>query len=565
MQTAVQLMGGVGQAGYELENSDYVLSVGADLLESWGTVLRNRKIFFASRSSDDELKREQAAQAAQTLAQNKYVYCGPVQNATALACEQWLPINPGTESLFLIGLAQLVLQNTSASARARLERYADFGAFVELANKFPPSDICPQLGISEAQLVQLAQELGRAKRPLVLAGSCLGQDAPVQLNMLALGLNMLLGNINQPGGFVFLPKFPGLADARPSCDFGAYLVDLQLGIKKLPALLFVSDCNPIYALPEYFYAEGAHLNPSPAQNIARCRDIFNQIPFKVAFASFMNETVAACDLVLPIAAGLERWEHVYTPYGCGQVIYSICPPIFPPPGEAKPLTLVLEQLAKLENSIITQNASRNFSGREKKYFEQVCRKFGFSLELGDESVYFTSNWRENPSSLNFNASLLTELLCDKKNVHAKKTNFPELTLLPLCRLDLSNTNFGLSAYQGFTSGPKPFGEKLREFATALINPATARVLSLGSGQLVRIFRANLFGEDVAIVAELCLSNRLPEGTIGLWAGCGHKGQGNHFSADIGQNIMALYTLGREKSGDAAIFQAHPVKIEKHSI
>ena len=94
---AWDLMGGEGQIGYDIEKSDFVLAIGANVLEAWGTAIRNRHAFGASHPH-----------GAEPTAQ--FVYAGPVLNNTATGADDWLPIRPGTESAFALGLAHLLIK-----------------------------------------------------------------------------------------------------------------------------------------------------------------------------------------------------------------------------------------------------------------------------------------------------------------------------------------------------------------------------------------------------------------------------------------------------------------------
>ncbi len=562
LKAAWQLMGGTGQPGYDLENSDYVLSVGADLLESWGPVLRNRRIFFDSAPEADLLG---AATQAASQGKCKYVYCGPVQNATALACQQWLAVKPGMEEFFLIALAGSIIQEMPHSLKVQLAKYADFSAFEKLTHTFSAQKLCPFLGISEAQIQKVASQLLLAKHPVVIAASSLGQDASLQLNLLGLALNLLLNNINQPGGLSVLPELAKLLDlsfsSGQNSNFGAYLHKLQLGEKKLPKVLIINDCNPLYDLPAYI---STHTQQAGAQSNGEWRNIFQKIPFKVAFSSFMHETVAECDLVFPVPAGLERWDHVYSPFGCGQVIYSLCAPVVNPPKGVKSIWAILDELKLLGNIPRFPKAPQ----QERDYFEQICRKLGTSCREVENNGYFCTDLQEHPKMLNLKADLLMQLLCDKKNVFEGKTKPTNLVLLPLLRLDLSNANIGLSAYQGFSSGPTPFSRGKQDRATALMNPDSAKLMGLIQGQKIRICREDM--PKVGVLAQVCLSNRVPVGGIGLWAGCGHV-LSDQFSAGKGQNIMPLFSLSSQavqavKGAEAVVFsQASLLTIEKQDI
>lgn len=52
---AWSLMGGQGRLGYDIEHSDFILSIGANFLESWGTVARNRRAYRAGRPAGQTL------------------------------------------------------------------------------------------------------------------------------------------------------------------------------------------------------------------------------------------------------------------------------------------------------------------------------------------------------------------------------------------------------------------------------------------------------------------------------------------------------------------------------
>lgn len=82
---AWKAMGGLGRLGYDLDNSDFILAIGANMLESWGTVARNRKNFSEKRPAGQE-------------AQLKFAYAGPVQNNTAAGADWWLPCRDGMEA-----------------------------------------------------------------------------------------------------------------------------------------------------------------------------------------------------------------------------------------------------------------------------------------------------------------------------------------------------------------------------------------------------------------------------------------------------------------------------------
>ena len=91
---AWKLMGGRGRVGFDIPNSDYVFAVGANVLETWGSVVVNRHAWGQARPA--------GAEPAMRLA-----YAGPVQNNTAawppppegwMTSRRWSPSGPRKKS-----------------------------------------------------------------------------------------------------------------------------------------------------------------------------------------------------------------------------------------------------------------------------------------------------------------------------------------------------------------------------------------------------------------------------------------------------------------------------------
>lgn len=314
---AWSLMGGQGRLGYDIEHSDFILAIGANVLESWGTVARNRRAFKAGRPAGEEA----------TL---KFAYAGPVQNNTAAGADWWLPIKPGTEMALALGVAHLLLKNGKMSFSAGVQ------GFSALAAQYTPEKVQQLTGVDPKSLETVVAALAQAKKPLVVAGSALGAGGGAGPIMAAIAVNMLLGRAGQEGGIKDLP-FPNPVvnnatsfRALLSRDLVGWTRAVAAGQQPAPKMLMIYDANPLYALP----ADSG------------MKDVLAKTPFKVAMASFMSETCAACDLVLPAAMGLERFDDAYTPYGSGQINYSVARPVVEPFYQARPVGELMIALAQ---------------------------------------------------------------------------------------------------------------------------------------------------------------------------------------------------------------------------
>ena len=305
---AWKAMGGTGRIGYDFENADHVLLIGADAFETWGTPARNAKIFGETHPTGDKAKA-------------RYVYCGPVRNGTATICDEYVPALPGTAKVLALGLANRLLESGANPAGV-----SGLSRFRREAAAYTPETVRKLTGVKPKQLAAMADGLARARRPLVVVGSEYGQGASRGAIMAGLAVNVLLDRTGKPGGLRNLPEAPKVvAKQRDAAD----AIELLNGKADYEVLL-VHEANPAYSLPES----------------DRMADALRKIPFKVSFSSFMDETAEMADLVLPQPMTLERHDDVYTPYGSGVAAYSVIRPLTKPLQDVRPAADVALKAAR---------------------------------------------------------------------------------------------------------------------------------------------------------------------------------------------------------------------------
>ena len=291
----VKLMGGNGQPGFDIEGADYVLMIGADALDSWGATVANQKAFAATHPVGAE-------------ATAQFVFAGPVLNNTSAVCDKWVAVTPTGSAAFALGLANLLIAG-GASCSA-----SDFGDYKALAAKFTPEAVEAAAGVKADVLKDIAAKLKAAKAPLIIAGASFGQGAGAVDFCAAAALNVLLGRVNVKGGMAVLPAAPkALASAigRESAkDAGSFLSEVATG-KASPAVLLVYEANPAYALPQ-------------AAEMAKA---MGNIAFKVSFSTYMDETAALADLILPAPHSYERHDDALNPYGVAKPTYLAGKPV----------------------------------------------------------------------------------------------------------------------------------------------------------------------------------------------------------------------------------------------
>jgi anaerobic selenocysteine-containing dehydrogenase len=186
----------------------------------------------------------------------KFVYAGERLSQTGANADEFVAIRPGTDGVLALGIAR--------------------------AAGYSPEEVEKRTGVAAATVERLAREFAENPPAVAIIGGAPLAHTNGLFNALAVNaLNRAAGTVNQPGGLSFVPQ----GTAVPTRAFGALL---QGGA---PKVLCIDDVNPVYASP-------------PAWKVA---EALKRAPFIVSFGSFIDETSALADLILPDHSFLESW------------------------------------------------------------------------------------------------------------------------------------------------------------------------------------------------------------------------------------------------------------------
>jgi anaerobic selenocysteine-containing dehydrogenase len=495
-------MNGSGQIGFDLENSDYVLLSGADALSSWGPVVRNQKAF-ADRKG-------------------KWAYAGPVQSGSGSVADKWIPVRPGREGTFLLGVAYYILQTGNVSLNA--DGFQDFKDYV-LAN-YTPSRVADLSGVQPGTLKEIARSLKSSYSPVVVFGSCFGQGAGEFESVAGVFLNLILNRLNKSGGMVCLPKAPKVVKGAPADrdmaedSFIEFLNRVKRGEKGTQVLL-VNDANPVYALPQ----------------AGETASLLQEIPFKVSFSSFMDETAAGCDLILPAPIFLERYDDAYTPYGMGRATYSVCSPVIEPLFDNKSMPDFVLGLAK------KMNMDLGF-GSFKDVLKAKADKLGSSLRKLEGGKALTDSKRVFQDILHLPAELLADGL-KKQNA-----DYP-LALAPMVRMNIGTARMATTPFEVLTIRDTNLKDK-KSFVH--VNQATAAKLGLSQGSEVKVQSGR--GE---IRALLNISETVQSDVVAAPVGFGHTAW-DEFSRGKGSNVFKVMSVDKEKGSGLPVWNDNQVKL-----
>ena len=296
---------------FDIARADHILSFGADFLGTWLS-----PVHYAIGYGEFRQGREGVAPA--TRKRGTMTHVEPHFSLTAANADEWVYVNPGYEGILALSIAYVLIDEGLAQGAAVQAMTGKSGPeALEVLRAFAPSnDVVRATGVTAAQITNLARELGGSGRSLVIGGGSAAAHTNGLFNMKAIySLNYLVGSVGKEGGVLFNPPSPleGMpAPAAASLETWQELADRMR--QGLVELFMVRGANPVHGLPGAVDFAGALRN---VRNI-------------VAFSSFMDETVAMADLVLPEPTYLETWGDDIPEPGPGYQTVTIQQPVVKP-------------------------------------------------------------------------------------------------------------------------------------------------------------------------------------------------------------------------------------------
>ena len=339
---------------FDIENSRYLLSFGADLLSTWVSPVRYARGYGEFRGGTNGKER------------GTFVHVDPRYSMTAANADQWIPVKPGMEGVLALSLAYVIVSEDLAVSPGVVEamsgglgKAALLSSLAEFAPKNVVHDdgnplyigIPDTIGGEDAEEIirRTAREFATQRPSLAVGGGEAGAHTNGFFNLSAiLALNYLVGSVGkQPGqgGIVFNPpaplsEIPGGASPGSLVDWLEVTRELKEGRIKV---LMVHGANPLYGLPSRV-------------GLREALDAAKDDLFIVSFSSFMDDTTQMADLVLPERIYLEDWGDDVPEPGPGYEVVGMQQPVVNPPRDLDPrsfpdLLLTMSQELGLEDGL----------------------------------------------------------------------------------------------------------------------------------------------------------------------------------------------------------------------
>ncbi|MEV5651929.1 molybdopterin-dependent oxidoreductase [Nocardia sp. NPDC052254] len=249
------------------------------------------------------------------------VVVDPVRTATAEIADLHVPLRPGTDALFLLGVLSVIAAENMARPGRVPDSVDGVDAALAMAREFSPEAVAPVCGI-DARLIR-AVARGFANAPAAVAHSRIGtcmQEFGTLANWLVEVLSIVTGNLDRPGGAMFALPPCGGPNTWPVTKPARLTYDRwRTRVRGLPEMM---GELPAVCLAEEILTPGPGrtralilLAGNPARslpNSAAVEKALRALDFIVAVDCYLNETTRHADVILPPPPVTTRGHHDVT-------------------------------------------------------------------------------------------------------------------------------------------------------------------------------------------------------------------------------------------------------------
>ena len=347
------MQGHYGLPAYDLERTQFVLAMGAELLESSGQAMHFMRAAGALRE-DGRGRRLRV-----TCVSPRRPGC---------RFDEWIAIAPGSYGALALSLAHVLIRDGLVDRDFVRDHVLGFSAgrdqagveqpgFEELVRTaYAPDKTKDATGIPAATVERLAHALAE-QWPAVVAsdGSAAAGSNGLATAMAIFALNALLGNLERAGGVRWQRDVPLLEWEAPAIDAiavagsaapridGAGTAACPLGrgrVQAVPSAIAQAKPYPVEAL---FLHSTDPLTRLPGRQAWFAA--LKKVHLVVSFSSWLDQTAWLADLVLPEPLALEAWDVVRGAPGAGEPVLGLRQPVVAPLHDTRPAGDIVVALA----------------------------------------------------------------------------------------------------------------------------------------------------------------------------------------------------------------------------
>jgi anaerobic selenocysteine-containing dehydrogenase len=519
---------------FDLKNTNFLLSFGADFLGTWLAPTHFMRGYGEFRQGE-----------GRPHGRGHLVHVESRFSTTAANADDWVYVNPGAEGLLAMSLAYVIIKEGLGDSGAA--RALTGGRGASALEEFQPGLVADRTGVSAERIVELAHAFADTTNgpSMAIGGGSAGAHTNGLFNLTAIySLNYLVGSVNKPGGIIFNPTTRvAQVNAAPLKEWRAALDQMRKGEIKV---LLVRDANLLHGLPASLDAAGALRN----------------VETIVSFSSFMDETTAEADLVLPGHTPLEEWGSDTAEPGPGYTVVGLQQPVVVPFANTLSFGDVLLQAARQLGL---------GGGLERENMREAVRDALRPLHQTGVGSVRKSNY---PTFEEFWHRTLERGgwwdTSDKAGSQAPAPpRLPQSAVAPEFKGSPASFPFYLVPFESHSIGTGglahlPWLQAVPDPVTTVawgtwveLNPKTAQRLNVREEDLVSVESPT--GE--LIHAPVYVNPAAPPNVVGIPFGQGHT-QSSRYAANRGANVFNILDPAQEEETGALAWAATRVRVVK---
>lgn len=283
----------------DIDHTDYMLMLGANPAVSNGSLM----------TAGDVLKRLKGIKNRG----GKIILVDPRRNESARYMSEHHFIRPASDPLFLIGIIQHIVKNKLYKVDRLATLSDNWDGLLDLFNQLSIDEISSGCGISEKEIIRIAEEFASAERAVCYGRMGVSAQRYGALNhWLMVVLNLLTGNLDRQGGAMFTTPAFDKGISRPMGSFNTFKSRVR-GLPefegKLPAVVMAEEMlTPGEGQIKAFICLAG--NPVLSTPNGRAMDQgLEQLDFRVSIDFYLNETSRHADIILPPTGPFEHEQY----------------------------------------------------------------------------------------------------------------------------------------------------------------------------------------------------------------------------------------------------------------
>jgi anaerobic selenocysteine-containing dehydrogenase len=286
----------------DLDRTDYLLMLGADPLESNGSLC----------TAPDFPGRLQAIRDRG----GKVVVVDPRRSSTAKKADEWIGVRPGTDALFLLSLVSVLFEENLARP-ARPELLDGLDQLQSISSAYSPETVSAHTGVDPGVVRRIAHEITASPTAAVYGRVGISMQRFGTLsNWLVDVVNILTGNLDRPGGAMFPTPACGnpTTHARSSRKGSGFRVGR--GSTRVRGLPEVMGEYPVATMAEEIATPGDGkiralitvagnpvLSTPDGETLAAA---FASLDCMISVDLYLNETTRHAHVILPAPSALQK-------------------------------------------------------------------------------------------------------------------------------------------------------------------------------------------------------------------------------------------------------------------